>query len=68
MTGLPCAEVYDPENDRWTQITPMLHARREFGVGVIKDKLYVIGGYAGDLICCERYDTRTNTWSYIASK
>lgn len=37
--------VYDPENDFWTNSTPMLTPRSGAGVAVVNDLLYVIGGY-----------------------
>jgi len=40
--------VYDPENDSWTQETPMLTARSGRGVAVVNDEIYVIGGYDGE--------------------
>lgn len=36
--------AYDPANDRWTGGDSMLLSRRDFGVAVVNDKLYVIGG------------------------
>lgn len=38
-------QVYDPETDRWTIGTPMPTLRGEFGVAVVNDELYVIGGH-----------------------
>jgi N-acetylneuraminic acid mutarotase len=40
--------VYDPENDSWTQETPMLTSRSGTGVAVVNDEIYVIGGYDGE--------------------
>ncbi|MFA5364835.1 MAG: kelch repeat-containing protein [Candidatus Bathyarchaeia archaeon] len=37
--------VYDPENDTWTTGSPFLPPRYAFGVAVINDLIYVIGGY-----------------------
>jgi len=41
-------EVYDPATNTWARATSasMLTARSEFGVGVINNALYAIGGYA----------------------
>jgi len=38
-------QVYDPENDSWTFGTDLPTIRQSFGVAVVKDTLYVIGGY-----------------------
>jgi hypothetical protein len=38
-------QVYDPEADAWTPATAMPTRRLDFGVAVVDDVLYVIGGY-----------------------
>jgi N-acetylneuraminic acid mutarotase len=38
-------QVYDPEADAWTIATPMPTDRMDFGVAVVNDILYAIGGY-----------------------
>jgi hypothetical protein len=38
-------QVYDPEADAWTTATPMPTYRKDFGVAVVNDVLYAIGGY-----------------------
>jgi len=38
-------QVYDPETDAWATATPMPTNRTHFGVAVINDVLYAIGGY-----------------------
>ena len=43
-------QVYDPERDIWTTGTPMPTPRSSFGVAVINDVLYAIGGRYGDNI------------------
>jgi N-acetylneuraminic acid mutarotase len=37
-------QVYDPETDTWTTGTPMLTPRCDFGVAVVNDEIYAIGG------------------------
>ena len=64
---------------RWTQVTSMLTARMNLGVGAIKDMrdevtgatfsaIYAIGGYSGKSILgtAEKYDIQTDTWVEIA--
>jgi N-acetylneuraminic acid mutarotase len=41
-------QVYDPEADAWTTATPMPTYRTDFGVAVVNDVLYAIGGYYTD--------------------
>jgi N-acetylneuraminic acid mutarotase len=38
-------QVYDPKTDNWTTATTMPITRSDFGVAVVNDVLYVIGGY-----------------------
>ncbi|MCW4008593.1 MAG: kelch repeat-containing protein [Candidatus Bathyarchaeota archaeon] len=38
-------QVYDPETDTWTTATFMPTIRSDFGIAVVNDVLYVIGGY-----------------------
>jgi hypothetical protein len=42
--------IYDPETDTWTTGTPMPTLRWLFGITVINDELYAIGGYNGTTI------------------
>jgi hypothetical protein len=38
-------QVYDPETDNWTTATPLDEDLINFGVAVVNDILYLIGGY-----------------------
>jgi N-acetylneuraminic acid mutarotase len=38
-------QVYDPEADAWTTATPLPTHLMDFGVAVVNDVLYLIGGY-----------------------
>jgi N-acetylneuraminic acid mutarotase len=40
--------AYDPKDNRWTTGTALSTARLDFGVAVVNDKLYAIGGYTID--------------------
>ena len=47
-----------------------MNIRRDtLGVGYLKNKIYAIGGYDGNigLMSCEVFDTETETWSMIAN-
>jgi hypothetical protein len=48
-------QIYDPETDTWTNGTAMPTPRWLFGIAVINDELYTIGGYNGN------YDGNYNT-------
>ncbi|MEM3441789.1 MAG: kelch repeat-containing protein, partial [Candidatus Bathyarchaeia archaeon] len=37
-------QVYDPDTDTWTTATFMPTIRSDFGIAVVNDVLYVIGG------------------------
>jgi len=57
-------EMYDPATDSWATKEPMPTARNRFGIAVVQNKIYVIGGetdegYTG---ANEVYDPLTDTW------
>jgi N-acetylneuraminic acid mutarotase len=37
-------QIYDPETDTWTTGAPMLTPREDFGLAVVNDEIYAIGG------------------------
>uniref|UniRef100_A0A1B6D3K8 Kelch-like protein diablo n=1 Tax=Clastoptera arizonana TaxID=38151 RepID=A0A1B6D3K8_9HEMI len=60
-------ECYNPRNDRWLPIAPMLYRRSRSGVTGLGKLLYVVGGYDGasDLSSAECYNPQTNKWNAI---
>jgi N-acetylneuraminic acid mutarotase len=44
-TGSYSNQVYDPKSDGWTAGAAIPTSRLDFGVAVVNDKLYAIGGY-----------------------
>ena len=44
-SALDLNQVYDPETDMWTIGTPMPTSRGKFGVAVVNDEIYAIGGH-----------------------
>lgn len=53
--------------DKWIHIANMTIRRLQFGVAVIEDKLYVVGGRDGlkTLNRVECYDFKTKTWTNL---
>jgi N-acetylneuraminic acid mutarotase len=50
--------------DSWTTKAPMLTARRDVGLAVVKGKIYAIGGWNGSYVVAnEEYDPVINTWT-----
>lgn len=60
-------ECYNPRDDRWLPIAPMLYRRSRSGVTGLGKLLYVVGGYDGasDLATAESYNPLTNKWTAI---
>lgn len=61
------AEVYDPEINQWTMITPMRSRRSGVSCIAYHGHVYVIGGFNGVSRMCsgEKYNPQTNSWSQI---
>lgn len=64
---LSTCERYDPSSNEWTNILDMPHQRSNFGIEVLDEMIFVIGGYNGlyTLPHCECLDVTENQW-YIA--
>jgi len=61
-------EMYDPETDTWTRLSPMSLARVGPAVAVLNGKIYVMGGfdpmqYWSANPTVEIYDIKTGRWS-----
>ena len=58
---------YDPRFNSWHQVMPMINKRAYFFAGVLKDKIYSIGGKfkEGSLATGEMYDPASNMWVHI---
>ena len=58
--------VYDPQNQTLTQTASLPTYRTNFGIAVVDQKIYTIGGQGasgqGPTNITEAYDTRTGTW------
>uniref|UniRef100_A0A3Q4GUJ3 Kelch like family member 10 n=1 Tax=Neolamprologus brichardi TaxID=32507 RepID=A0A3Q4GUJ3_NEOBR len=70
QTQLRSVIAYDPRTRHWRNVAPMLHPRENFGIAVLEDQLYVVGGFHnGGLFCnVECYDEKTNRWYIVSDK
>lgn len=68
-------EMYFPQNDSWIGLAPLSIPRYEFGICVLDQKIYVVGGIATH-VCqgisyrkhensVECWDPDTNTWTSL---
>merc|ERR1712233_297856 len=66
---LKSAEVYDPETNKWSEISDMIHSRSAPACSAMNGRLYVCGGYNGEscLASCESYDPQRNVWEQLPS-
>ncbi|XP_062843258.1 kelch domain-containing protein 7A [Trichomycterus rosablanca] len=55
---------YNPMTSIWSEICPMNDARPHCKLVALQDHVYAIGGEC--LSTVERYDPRTNRWTYVA--
>ena len=70
-TVLPAIHVFpanaaENTSDSWSTMTPMPTARGDFGVAVVNEKIFAIGGLNGDglpLSTTEEYNPQTNQWA-----
>jgi len=68
-------EVYDPATNTWASRSPMPTGRNHLGVGVVNNKIYVLGGRVGSVFVLasgtdivEEYDPATDSWSYAKAR
>ena len=57
-------QVYEPAEDSWSPIAPMMVPRCEFGLCAVDGFLYAFGGWVGEDIggSIEMYDPGLNEW------
>jgi N-acetylneuraminic acid mutarotase len=60
---------YDPKKNRWRRLPDMPTARAALAVGVVRGRLYAVGGAAGgkQIATLEVYDIAKRRWSPAAS-
>lgn len=63
-TPLRIVEAYNTITNRWRVLPFMHHPRSHFGIEVVNDQLFVVGGYNGYHPTCsvERYDGEAGWW------
>ena len=61
-------EVYTLLDDEWTETTSMNFKKHHFGVGVLDNKIYTMGGFSGDWPTdeLECFDPAINSWTPVA--
>ncbi len=54
--------------DQWKLLAPMMEKRINFGIGVVRGFIFVVGGHNGAayLSGMERYDPIVNQWTKVA--
>uniref|UniRef100_A0A665TGT8 Kelch-like protein 10 n=1 Tax=Echeneis naucrates TaxID=173247 RepID=A0A665TGT8_ECHNA len=57
--------AYNPQTNTWDSVSSMLTPRSNFGLEVIGDQLYAVGGFNGSTTTCnvEYYDATTDVWT-----
>ncbi|XP_023387297.1 kelch-like protein 7 [Pteropus vampyrus] len=65
---LNSCEVYDPATETWTELCPMIEARKNHGLVFVKDKIFAVGGQngLGGLDNVEYYDIKLNEWKMVS--
>lgn len=65
-------DVYDPVTDKWTAAAPLPVGLHHVGIGIVKGRLYVIGGYArvginiwSPVATVYAYDPTTDQWAEL---
>ena len=64
-TALKSAEIYDSAINTWNFIASVNHPRRDFGLGVIQDMMFIFGGGGTNSIEC--YDSNSDEWKIVGS-
>ena len=64
---LRTVELYDPLNNRWSQLPSMREARGRFDITVVDGKVYAVGGCNGttELATAEVYNTENAKWTAL---
>ena len=66
ITALSVNEVYNPETDSWTTMSPLPYGLNPIASAVIDDIIFVFGGLYGSSVNANLnliYEAKTDTWS-----
>lgn len=59
-------ELYDPEKNEWSILTPLLQPRCNFQTATVDDFVYVFGGQRNLLLTTvERYTIEDDSWTKV---
>lgn len=63
------AEAYNPQTNTWTTVPSMSSPRSYFGIEVVDDQLFVVGGNKSPttMSAVERYDEEAGMWHSAAN-
>jgi N-acetylneuraminic acid mutarotase len=61
-------ECYNPQTDTWTVIPSLNRARSAASVTVMKERLFVLGGFNGQFLdSVEVFDPKINAWNFVSN-
>lgn len=61
-------EYYDPRSNTWTAIQPLNRARSAACITVMKDRIFVLGGFNGQFLdSVEVFEPRMNGWRFVST-
>uniref|UniRef100_A0A8C6SSU1 Kelch-like protein 10 n=1 Tax=Neogobius melanostomus TaxID=47308 RepID=A0A8C6SSU1_9GOBI len=60
-------ETYNPRNNSWREVASMFTPRSNFGIEVVDDRIFAVGGFNGlnTTVNVESYDHLLNTWTDV---
>lgn len=65
-TPLNTVERYRPDQNTWSRLPDMTLNRQNPGVGVLNERIYVLGGHNHKTLdCVECYDPNTGVWTTV---
>ena len=67
MGRLETVEKYSIQSNQWSQVEPMKKRRSDAGVALLKNDIYVVGGFDGHTVhrSVEMFNSKTGKWKFI---